>query len=127
MIDKFNVVISEMKKFTELQNNILGSDFENMRKELESKEYELQEIIVSSKLDPHYVNEITNQVRSTIDQKNSEIKNLRYLIHHATKAYNDAIRVYAAKLEEFGINPSELGFEIIESKTSTMPAGLVSS
>ena len=98
-----------------------------MQNELTSKEYDLQELIISSKLDPHYINEITTQVRNTIDQKNAEIKNLRYLIHHATKAYNDAIRVYAAKLEEFNINPSELGFQIIESKTSTMPAGLVSS
>lgn len=34
------------------------------------------------------------------------IKNLKYSIHHATKAYNDAIRVYEAKLVQFGI-PSE--------------------
>lgn len=43
------------------------------------------------------------------------------------QAYNDAIRVYEAKLVEFGIPPEELGFQILETKTSTMPAGLVSS
>lgn len=31
------------------------------------------------------------------------IKNLKYSINHATKAYNDAIRVYEAKLVQFGI------------------------
>lgn len=55
------------------------------------------------------------------------INSLKYSINHATKAYNDAIRVYEAKLVEFGIPPEELGFQILETKTSTMPAGLVSS
>lgn len=43
------------------------------------------------------------------------------------QAYNDAIRVYEAKLVEFGIPPEELGFQVLDTKTSTMPAGLVSS
>ena len=52
---------------------------------------------------------------------------MTYSIHHATKAYNDAIRVYEAKLTEFGIPPEELGFQTLETTTSMMPAGLVSS
>ena len=83
--------------------------------------------MATSGLDPHYVNEITGIMREKLDEKNNEVKNLKYLIHHATKAYNDAIRVYEAKLVEFGIHPQELGFQPIESITSTMPAGLVSS
>jgi len=46
----------------------------------------------------------------SIESKNTLVKNLKYSIHHATKAYNDAIRVYEAKLVEFGIPPEELGF-----------------
>ena len=44
------------------------------------------------------------------------LTSLKYSINHATKvyflkkAYNDAIRVYEAKLVEFGIPPEELGF-----------------
>ena len=48
-------------------------------------------------------------------------------MEHATKAYNDAIRVYEAKLVEFGVPADELGFQIINTFTSTMPAGLVAS
>lgn len=55
------------------------------------------------------------------------VQNLKYSINHATKAYNDAIRVYEAKLVEFGIPPEELGFQPLETHTSSMPAGLVSS
>ena len=52
---------------------------------------------------------------------------MKYSIHHATKAYNDAIRVYEAKLVQFGIPAEELGFQTLQTATSTMPAGLVSS
>ncbi len=43
------------------------------------------------------------------------------------QAYNDTIRVYEAKLIEFGLPPEELGFQLLESITSKMPAGLVSA
>lgn len=62
-----------------------------------------------------------------IRAKNKMVQNLKYSINHATKAYNDAIRVYEAKLVEFGIPPEELGFQPLETHTSSMPAGLVSS
>lgn len=68
-----------------------------------------------------------SKTNMSIETKNSLIKNLRHSIDHATKAYNDAIRVYEAKLVEFGIPPEELGFQVLDTKTSTMPAGLVSS
>lgn len=67
------------------------------------------------------------KIQIAIEQKNALIKNLKYSIHHATKAYNDAIRVYEAKLVEFGIPKEELGFQPLETITSIMPAGLVSS
>lgn len=52
------------------------------------------------------VDQLNERVRNSLESKNSIMKNLKYSIHHATKAYNDAIRVYEAKLVEFGI-PAE--------------------
>ena len=66
-------------------------------------------------------------MEEAIEAKNSIIKNLRYSMAHATKAYNDAIRVYEAKLVEFGIPAEELGLELLETQTSNMPAGLVAA
>lgn len=125
--NRFDLIADEMKRNTEIQNIILIQKLEQQEIELDAKEAQLQEIIISSNLDPHYVNEITSRMRESLEDKNNEIKNLKYLIHHATKAYNDAIRVYEAKLVEFGIPPEELGFQPLDSVTSTMPAGLVSS
>lgn len=124
---RFDDIALEMRRNTEIQNLILDQRLEQREGELIAKESRLQEIVANSGLDPHYVNEITAIMRQKLEEKNNEIRNLKYLIHHATKAYNDAIRVYEAKLVEFGIHPQELGFQIIESPTSTMPAGLVAS
>lgn len=81
----------------------------------------------NSSLPPDSVEDIKNKVKDSIENKNVAIKNLKYSIHHATKAYNDAIRVYEAKLVQFGIPSEELGFQPLQTITSSMPAGLVSS
>ena len=66
-------------------------------------------------------------MEEAIEAKNSILRNLKYSLAHATKAYNDAIRVYEAKLVEFGIPAEELGLELLETNTSNMPAGLVAA
>lgn len=66
-------------------------------------------------------------MEEAIEAKNSILRNLKYSLAHATKAYNDAIRVYEAKLVEFGIPAEELGLELLDTNTSNMPAGLVAA
>jgi len=84
-------------------------------------------MIDKSSIDKSVVSQILMKIQSSVDSRNTVIRNLKYSIHHATKAYNDAIRVYEAKLQEFGIPQEELGFQTLETITSMMPAGLVSS
>jgi len=42
-----------------------------------------------------------------------------------SKAHNDLIRVYEAKLAEYGIPAEELGFRPLVTSTGKGPAGLV--
>ena len=60
-----------------------------------------------------------------LDSKNQLIKQLQYDVAKISKAHNDLIRVYKAKLAEFGIPVEELGFRPLVTHTSTGPAGLV--
>jgi hypothetical protein len=87
----------------------------------------LNEVLRRVDLDPRFVADISKKIEDSLEVKNTILKNLKYSLAHATKAYNDAIRVYEAKLEEFGIPAEELGFQPLETNTSTMPAGLVAA
>jgi len=73
--NRFDMIADEMKRNTEIQNIILIQKLEQQEIELDAKEAQLQEIIISSNLDPHYVNEITSKMRESLEEKNNEIKN----------------------------------------------------
>jgi hypothetical protein len=60
-----------------------------------------------------------------LNNKNSIIRALQYDVAKVSKAHNDLIRVYEAKLAEYGVPPEELGFRPLISSTTTGPAGLV--
>lgn len=53
------------------------------------------------------------------------MKILRYLINLSIKAFNDALKVYEAKLTDLDIDISEVAFQPIHSRVSKMPIGLV--
>lgn len=127
MTNKFDKLTAEVKKHAEMYNVVLKRKMDTEMEQLEQKEAQLHQLMQNSALEPKAVEEIKNKVKESIEVKNQAIKNLKYSIHHATKAYNDAIRVYEAKLIQFGIPSEELGFQPLQTITSTMPAGLVSS
>merc|ERR1712098_594599 len=98
-----------------------------LQEQLETKEIQIGEILQRSNLESKYVSDINKKIEDSLDAKNQLLKNLKYSLSHAMKAYNDAIRVYEAKLVEFGIPAEELGFQPLETNTSTVPAGLVAA
>lgn len=68
---------------------------------------------------------VTKKLDEVLDSKNQLIKALQYDVAKVSKAHNDLIRVYEAKLAEFGVPVEELGFRPLITNTNTGPAGLV--
>jgi hypothetical protein len=60
-----------------------------------------------------------------VSRRNAAIGTLEKDLLKVSKAHNDVIRVYEAKLTAFGIPPEELGFRPLLTHTSPGPAGLV--
>lgn len=127
MYDKFELAIDQLRSRSNYKNQVLDEVLAVRQAELEKKEVQLRELVQRSGLDQGTVDDICKKMEEAIEAKNSIIRNLRYSMAHATKAYNDAIRVYEAKLVEFGIPAEELGLELLETQTSNMPAGLVAA
>ena len=124
---KFEIAIDQLRSKANYKNQILDEVLAVRQAELDKKDVQLRELVQRSGLDQGTVDEICKKMEEAIEAKNSIIRNLRYSMAHATKAYNDAIRVYEAKLVEFGIPAEELGLELLETQTSNMPAGLVAA
>jgi growth arrest-specific protein 8 len=81
----------------------------------------------TSSLDPHWDChlQVHKKLDDVLENKNQIIKALKYDVAKVSKAHNDLIRVYEAKLAVYGIPAEELGFRPLVTNTSPGPAGLV--
>jgi hypothetical protein len=127
MYKKFDDAMVRLQRQTDYKNAVLENKLGQLQEEYEKKKPQLEQVIQQAGFEQKFVDEITKRMEEAIEAKNSLLRSLKYSLAHAQKAYNDAIRVYEAKLVEFGIPAEELGLELLESNTSTMPAGLVAA
>mmetsp|Transcript_115930 Transcript_115930/g.322824 ORF Transcript_115930/g.322824 Transcript_115930/m.322824 type:complete len:475 (-) Transcript_115930:303-1727(-) len=107
------------------KNAVLERKLELLTKQFDEKQAQLTEVLTVAHLDPTVVASVTKKLEQVLGAKNRQIKDLQYQVHQCTKAYNDTIRVYEARLPALGIDPEEIGFETIQTATSFMPARLV--
>jgi len=127
MYKKFEQAIAQLRSRADYKNEKLEEKLAVFEGELEKKELTFRELAQRCGLAQDQVDDICKKMEEAIEAKNSILRNLKYSLAHAIKAYNDAIRVYEAKLVEFGIPAEELGLEPLVTNTSTMPAGLVAA
>ena len=92
---------------------------------VEKKDAQISEILAASNLDQSTLSAVTKKLDEVLEGKNQLIKALQYDVAKVSKAHNDIIRVYEAKLAEFGVPVEELGFRPLITTTTVGPAGLV--
>ena len=108
-----------------LKSMLLERRLEALHEQLEMKEAQLAEVLTAANLEPSTLQSINARLQEVLENKNQIIKALQYDVAKVSKAHNDLIRVYEAKLGEFGIPVDELGFRPLVTNTTTGPAGLV--
>ncbi|KAJ3209164.1 Dynein regulatory complex subunit 4 [Entophlyctis luteolus] len=110
------------------KNLILEKKVETLKETLEKKDLQLNEILKATNLDPTALSNLTRRLEEVLELKNQQIKELQYDLAKVTKAHNDIIRVYEAKLTEYSIPVEEIGFKplVVASKApNPSPAGVV--
>ena len=122
---KFERAIFEVQQKSGLKNLVLERKLEAVGDALEKKEAQLGEVLSASNLDPGTLAQVTRKLDEVLDSKNQLIKALQYDVAKVSKAHNDLIRVYEAKLAEFGVPVEELGFRPLVTSVNAGPAGLV--
>ncbi|KAI8802753.1 growth arrest-specific 8, isoform CRA_c [Cladochytrium replicatum] len=83
---------------------------DSLKENLEKKDLQLNGILKATNMDPHSMAIFTRRLDEFLDTKNLLVKELQYELAKVTKAHNDMIQVYGAKLTEFSIPVEELGF-----------------
>ncbi|MCQ2817139.1 MAG: hypothetical protein MJ252_07730 [archaeon] len=135
--DKFRPALDTYKEKTEIKNEELKKQLDQLNTKYDGKDEEIERILQNidivagrdaeenQNFNRDMYRELMNKVKETLEEKTLIIKKLKASLAVAAKAFNDTIRVYEAKLHEFGIPVKELGFQTLETNTSLMPAGLV--
>ncbi|KAK3248040.1 Dynein regulatory complex subunit 4 [Cymbomonas tetramitiformis] len=125
LYEKFEGSIYDVQQKSGLKNLMLERKLTALTEQLEKKEAQLGEVLAASNLDQSTLQQVTKKLDEVLDSKNQLIKALQYDVAKVSKAHNDLIRVYEAKLAEFGVPVEELGFRPLITNTSPGPAGLV--
>lgn len=125
LYDRFESSIYDVQQKTGLRALLLEKRLEAAGEALELKEAQLAEVLTAANLDPGTLNAINKRLEEVLENKNQIIKALQYDVAKVSKAHNDLIRVYEAKLSEFGVPVDELGFRPLVTATTSGPAGLV--
>ncbi|KAG0590128.1 hypothetical protein KC19_1G074300 [Ceratodon purpureus] len=98
---KFEGNIYNVQQKCGLTSMLLQRKVQILGEKLEKKEAQLGEVGV--KLEPD------SGIEGVLEAKNNLIKSLRYDLGKVTKAHDDAIKAFEAKLAEFGIPLEEMG------------------
>uniref|UniRef100_A0A7S0URD1 Growth arrest-specific protein 8 domain-containing protein n=1 Tax=Polytomella parva TaxID=51329 RepID=A0A7S0URD1_9CHLO len=125
LYERFESSVYDVQQKTGLKSMLLEKKLETLQDAYELKEAQLAEVLTAANLDPGTLASINKRLEEVLANKNQVITALQYDIAKVSKAHNDLIRVYEAKLAEFGIPVDELGFRPLVTNTTTGPAGLV--
>lgn len=119
LYEKFEKSVMELQQKAGFRNLLLERKLQAMEEALEKKEVQLTEVLRAANLDPTVLGSVTSKLEEILNAKNKEIRDLQFELAKVAKAHNDVIRVYEAKLREFGVPVEELGF----SPLMTHPGG----
>ncbi|KNC47708.1 growth-arrest-specific protein 8 [Thecamonas trahens ATCC 50062] len=126
LYDKFVTTIHEVQQKSGFKNLLLEKKMAVLNDELEKKDAQLSEVLAASNIEPGALAAVTKRLEDVLDVKNKTIRALQLEVAKVVKARNDTIRVYEAKLAEYGIPVEDLGF-VPADIGSSAPAGLVAS
>lgn len=125
LYDSFEEAVRAVHRRAEYRNEMLESRLDELQVRYDDKSKQIEAVVQEARLDPRAVAGINHRVHELLEGRNQMIRELQFAIARASKAYNDATRVYSAKLEEIGVPTEDLGLEPLQTATTTAPAGLV--
>lgn len=137
----FQGVVLAMQRDAGAKNARLESALVELQDQYRVKNAQFGAVLRASNLDPTVLQNVTRKLDDVLTTKNEQIDLLRYEVAKASKAHADLVRVFEARLAQFGV-PSDGTADLAAdagaaaedgdgsaaaSLANTVPAGLISS
>ncbi|CEO96792.1 Growth arrest-specific protein 8 domain-containing protein [Plasmodiophora brassicae] len=100
---QFESIISSVQTKAVDKSSALEKQLDKFIERFTRKSNQFNEVVSAANLDNKVVGELTNKLDAVLDSKNAQIKQLALQIAQATKAHDNLVRIYNAKLPELGI------------------------
>eukprot|EP00210_Caulerpa_lentillifera_P006792 g6491.t1 len=114
---------SEMFQFQQkssLQCAYLEKKINALKHELDKKEAQVAEILVTANMDSAEATKINTKLDEILENKDSKIKSLELSVAQLKKAYSDLIKICSAKLEEAGVPHEDFTLQSLSSKIGNL-------
>lgn len=112
LFQQLEIAVYEQQQKAGFKRLLLEKSIEAVHDSLEKRETALHEVVVSTNLRPEAVGSgAAHSLEQVLLEKNRIAADLEDQLREWRQAYYHVVRTYEAKLDEFGIAPSEIGFE----------------
>ena len=115
---RFQAAIYDVQQKSGFKNLLLEKRIAAIGGEVEKKDAQLNEILANANLSPAVLGKMNKKMDDILEAKNQSIRDLQQELERLAKMQNDAVRLYEAKLAEYGIASEELGFVARTEKLS---------
>lgn len=119
LYESFQGIVLAMQRDAGAKSSRLEKMLTELQDQYRVKNAQFGAVLRASNLDPTMLQNVTRKLDDVLTTKNEQIDMLRYETVKANKAHQDLVRMYEAKLKQFGI-PSDGGLsamaDIIESE-----------
>ncbi len=130
---KFEATVKLVRERSEAKNEVLEKRLGEAESEFSSKRAMIHDVLESAQLDPHVLAGISSKLDVVLDSRNAMMRDLQTSIAKLSKAHNDGVRVFEARLRDLGVPAEALAgmtamgsaTGLLKGSTATGPAGLV--
>lgn len=109
----FEETVLSVDRASSSRNLELSRHLESLLEQFEVKKAQFSSVLRASSLDPLVLTHVTKKLDDVLSAKNEHMEEITYQIAKMTKAHNDVVRVYQAKLAKLGIPEDQLDLEEI--------------
>jgi len=122
---QFEEVVTSVRLAAAQRGAALEDELTYLMNEFEKKEVQLHEVMATGGISQETSAEIFGDLETTLEQRNKTTRELEYEMHRLQKLHNDAVRTFDAKFVELGIDAADAKFDLVDTSTSSGPAGLL--